>query len=86
LLTRNKSSSEWNVKSGEEQISNDGFTLPGEDSYHSKVYSGWGPTHLTSVFSLQTSVTSPHDTTLTAFAGVKYRCLRMLDGLVSIHP
>ncbi len=51
---------------------------------------GWKPTHLTSVFSLRTSVfTSPHDTMLTAFADVadvKYGCLRMLDGLVSTHP
>jgi hypothetical protein len=28
----------------------------------------------------------PHGTTLTAFADVKYGCLRMLDGLVSTHP
>jgi hypothetical protein len=28
----------------------------------------------------------PHGTTLMAFADVKYRCLRMLDGLVSSHP
>ncbi len=48
--------------------------------------SGWKPTHLTSVFSPWTSVTSPHGTTLTAFADVKYGCLQMLDGLVSTHP
>ncbi len=48
--------------------------------------SGWKPTHLTSVFSLQTSVTSPHGTTLKAFADVKYRCLRVLDRLVSTLP
>jgi hypothetical protein len=28
----------------------------------------------------------PRDTTLTAFADVKYRCLWMLDGFVSTHP
>jgi hypothetical protein len=34
--------------------------------------SRWKPTHLTSIFSLQTSVfTSPHGTTLTAFADVR---------------
>ncbi len=48
--------------------------------------SGWKPMHLTSVFSLWTSVTSPHGTMLTAFAEVKYGCLQMLDGLVSTHP
>ena len=49
--------------------------------------SGWKLTHLTSVFSLQASIfTSPHGTTLTAFANVKYGCLQMLDGLVSSHP
>jgi len=47
---------------------------------------GWNPTHLTSVFSLWTSVALPHGTMLTAFADVKYRCLQMLDGLVSTHP
>ena len=52
-----------------------------------KTCSGWKPTHLTSVFSLRTSVFSlPHGTTLTAFADVKYGCLQMLDGLVSTHP
>ncbi len=36
-----------------------------------KDYSGWKPTHLTSVFSLQTSVLLPPDgTTLTAFTDV----------------
>ncbi len=29
---------------------------------------------------------SPHGTMLMAFAGVKYRCLQMFDGLVSTHP
>ncbi len=49
--------------------------------------SGWKLTHLTSVFSLQASIfTSPHGTTLTAFADVKYGCLQMLDGMVSTHP
>ncbi len=47
--------------------------------------SGWRPTHLTSVFSLRTSVTSPNGTTLTAFADVKYRSLWMLDRLVYTH-
>jgi hypothetical protein len=50
------------------------------------IISGWKPIHLTSVFSLRTSVTLPHGTTLTAFADVKYGCLRMLDRLVSTHP
>ncbi len=36
--------------------------------------------------SLRTSVTSPHGTTLTAFADVKYGCLRVLDRLVSTLP
>ncbi len=49
--------------------------------------SGWKPTHLTFVFSLRTSIfTLPRGTRLTAFADVKYKCLQMLDGLVSTHP
>jgi len=48
--------------------------------------SGRKSTHLTSVFSLRTSITSPQGTTLTAFADVKCKCLRMLDGLASTHP
>ncbi len=50
------------------------------------IRSGWKPTHLTSKFSLQTSVTSPHGTTVMAFADVKYVCLQMLDRLVSTNP
>ncbi len=49
-------------------------------------FSGWKPTHLTSIFSLRTSVTSPDGTMLTALVDVKYRCLQMLDRLVSTHP
>jgi hypothetical protein len=53
---------------------------------YEKILSGWKPTHLTSLFSLQTSIfTSPHGTMLTAFADVKNRCLRMLDE-VGFHP
>jgi hypothetical protein len=52
-----------------------------------KKCSGWKPTHLTSVFSLQTSIfTWPHGTMLTAFADGKFVCLRMLARLVSTHP
>ena len=51
-----------------------------------EISSGWKPTHLTSVFSQRTSVTSPHGTTLMVFADVKCRCLQMLDVLVSTHP
>jgi hypothetical protein len=35
-----------------------------------KISSGWKPTHLTSVFALQTSILLPDGTTLTAFADV----------------
>jgi len=38
---------------------------------------GWNPTHLTSVFSLWTSVALPHGTMLTAFADVRW---------VGFHP
>ncbi len=49
--------------------------------------SGWKPNHLKFVFShWKTNFTSPHGTTLMAFADVKYGCLKMLDGLVSTHP
>jgi len=48
--------------------------------------SGWKPTHLTSAFSLWTSVASPHGTALMAFADIKCKCLRVLDRLVSTHP
>jgi len=54
--------------------------------HHKKCPVGGKPTHLTSIFSLHTSVTSPHGTMLMAFADVRYGCLRMLDRLVSTHP
>jgi len=47
----------------------------------------WVETNQSTIcISLQTSVTSPHGTILTAFVDVKYGCLQMLDGLVSTHP
>ncbi len=48
--------------------------------------SGWKTTLLTSVFFILASVFLPHGTMLTGFCGCRYRCSRMLDGLVSSHP